>query len=401
MRGLVVRALLVLFLLMKSALTVESVPADGLLDSQIRLSNRLVGELTKRSQGGANIVISPAGIAAVMSLLEVGADAKMHAAIAIVLGLADSANRESASDFSSLRAAIVKTTRNPNSNGATSTLSNAVLIDPAARPYDKAIQEMRMLGAEVSVSSTKNHAAIQHLNEWVSRQTRHRITSILGYDEPRSGLVAASVLYFKDKWSAPFSKAQTHLQSFHGVDADQAVPMMFRLGQYYCRRQGRFIAVEVPYGTGRYRLVVVTTTDRSLGSGELSSVADWVSGAGFERATVQLSLPRFTLEGGESLLDPLKEIGLKDGIVSQTAFERLSTIPQSISDIVQKTYMRVDEEGTEVATTTLMTVELSAATEPEKILINRPFLFALRDTETGLILTSGYIGRLPANPSSH
>jgi serpin B len=401
MRGLVARAFLVLFLSMKSALAAESLPPDRVLDSQIRLSDRLVGELTKRSQGGANIVISPAGIAGVMSLLEVGADPRMHAAIVTVLGLTDRANGEPSSEFYSLRAAISRVGRGPNQNGLTFALLNAVLIDPAAQPYDKAIQEMRMLGAEVSVSSTKSRAAVQHLNEWVSRQTRHRITSILSNDEPRSGLVTANVLYFKDKWSAPFSKARTHLGSFHGLDADQAVPMMFRSGQYYCRRQDRFVAVEMPYGTGRYRLVLVTTTDRSASSGEFSTVVDWVGGAGFERAEVQLSLPRFTLEGEENLLDPLEEIGLKEGIVSRTALERLSAVPQGISDIVQKTYMRVDEEGTEVAATTLMAVELSAATEPEKILIDRPFLFALRDKETGLILTSGYIGRLPVNRVPH
>jgi serine protease inhibitor len=400
MGNLVARTCVIFLLSMKPVLAVESISADRLLDSQIRLSNRLMGELTKRSQAGANIVISPAGIAGIMSLLEVGSDVKMHAAMASVLGFADSANREAVSGFASLRAILVNMAHNPNPDGEIFTLSNAVLIDPAARPYNKAIQEMRTLGAEVSVASTQSRAAIQQLNEWVSTQTRRRITSILGYDEPRSGMVAVNALYFEDKWSVPFSRAQTHPQSFHGLDTDQAVPMMSRAGKYYYRRHGRFVAVEMPYGAGRYRLVVVTTTDRSSGSGELSSVTDWVSGAGFERATVQLSFPRFTLEGGESLLDSLKEMGLDKGIASPTAFERLSAIPLSVSDIVQKTYLRVDEEGTEVAAATSVKI-LDGLSEPEKIAIDRPFLFALRDTQTGLILISGYIGRLPADASPH
>jgi serpin B len=81
---------------------------------------------------------------------------------------------------------------------------------------------------------------------------------------------------------------------------------------------------------------------------------------------------------------------------SPTAFEGLTPIPQEIADILQKTYLRVDEEGTEAAAATAVITRatlMRPPVEPEKIVVDKPFLFALRDNDTGLILMSGYIAR--------
>ena len=100
---------------------------------------------------------------------------------------------------------------------------------------------------------------------------------------------------------------------------------------------------------------------------------------------------------GADILDALDAAGLKAGRMSPTSFAPLSPVPQTLSRIVQQTYLRVDEEGTEAAATTSVTVSRTSAppTRTVKIVVDKPFVFALRDRQSGLILLSGYVGRIP------
>jgi serine protease inhibitor len=369
----------------------EQFSPERILESEVHLSSALVAELSRRAPPGTNIVISPASIAGLMALVDVGADAKMHAAIFAMLGLESAPNRSSV-DSKSLRSLILKASLASSTEKSTLTFSNAVLMDPASKPYDGALSEMRAMGAEISLSPINNPAAIKHINDWAAKRTKGRILSILGYEERKPGLIAVNALYFEGLWSKPFPKLQTHLQKFHGTDSDLDVPMMSTFERFNFRREGRFVAVELRYGNGRYRLVIVTTTDLPSRVTEFNSVARWIDGIGFDRNEVHLSLPRFTLEDGGHLLDTLRAIGLDDG-GSQSAFEKLSEIPLELSDISQKTYVRVDEKGTEAAAVTSIELQVAAERLPETIVVDRPFLFGLRDKETGLMLASGYVNR--------
>jgi serpin B len=87
---------------------------------------------------------------------------------------------------------------------------------------------------------------------------------------------------------------------------------------------------------------------------------------------------------------------------SVTAFENLTMLPQEITRVVQKTFMKVDEEGTGAAAATGMVMETASLKprEPERLVIDRPFIFALRDRESGLILMSGYIAKPATGPAA-
>jgi serpin B len=308
-----------------------------------------------------------------------------------MLGLESAPDRSSV-DSKSLRSLILKASLASNTEKSTFTSSNAVLMDPASKLYNGAVSEMRAMGAEISLSPINNPAAIKHINEWAAKRTKGRIPTILQSEKRRPGLIAVNALYFGGLWSKPFPKQQTHLQKFHGTGSDLDVPMMSAFERFSFRREGRFVAVELRYGNGRYRLVIVTTTDLPSRVTEFNSVAGWIDGTGFDRNEVHLSLPRFTLEGGGHLLDPLGAIGLNDG-GSKSAFEKLSEIPLELSDISQKMYVRVDEKGTEAAAVTSTEMQVASETRPETIVVDRPFLFGLRDNETGLMLISGYVNR--------
>lgn len=400
---LIAAVVLALFHAMSAPLAAEPLSVERVSGAQMRLSSKLVAELDRQSsRSSPNVIVSPASIAGVMALLDIGADAKMRGAIWDMLGFKPALGHDAASDLAALRATITKAPLNQKPEDAKFDLANIVMFDPASQPFEKAMKEMRATGAEVSTASFSDVTNIKRINEWVAKKTENLIPGILAEQPLPPGLIAVNALYFKGLWPKPFVKDQTKPQAFHMVTNDVEVPMMHASGSYNFKREGDFAAIELPYRGDRYSLLLVTNTARSLPFKDFSNVTGWLSTADFARKDVNLSLPRFTLEAGEELLDPLKAIGLKNGADSATAFEGLTAVPQEISRIVQKTYLKVDEEGTEAAAVTgVMTVASARPrNETETLVLDRPFIFALRDRETGLVLMSGYIGKPATGPAA-
>jgi serpin B len=381
--------------------TAQPLSPERVLGAQMRLSASLAAEMAKQPRDNPNIVISPASIAGVMALIDIGADTKMRGAIWDMLGFKPALGHDAASDLAALRTTITSAPKK-QTDDAKFDLANVVMFDPKAKPYEKAIKEMRATGAEVSTAPLSDVENIKRINQWVSDKTQNLIPGILAEQPLPPGLVAVNALYFKGLWPQPFNKDLTKPQTFHMIAGDTEVPMMHAQERYGFKRDGDFAAVEMPYRGGRFTMVVLTNTARSLQLHDFAPVTGWLNGGGFSYREVSLSLPRFTLEASEELLEPLKALGLKHGMDSVTAFENLTMLPQEISRIAQKTFMKVDEEGTEAAAATGMVMETAALKprEPERLVVDRPFLFALRDRESGLILMSGYIAKPATGPTA-
>ena len=115
------------------------------------------------------------------------------------------------------------------------------------------------------------------------------------------------------------------------------------------REDERFIAVTLPYKTAGFSLTVLTTKGEPARLADFAPVADWLGGDGFHAdGEVFLSLPRFAATLSADLIEPMKKLGLAEGF-SRTAFASLSETPVTISGILQRTLITVDEAGTEAA----------------------------------------------------
>jgi serine protease inhibitor len=367
----------------------EKASPERVLDAQLHFTSRLLVELARHAPGGSNLAISPASAAGVLSLLDIGSDGPMHRAIYRTLGFPETESR-SISDMDALRSLFADEASERSPGRTDFTLATAVLIDPATSPYAKAIAEMQAMGARVEVASLNDVAAIGRINYWAAIQTKGRIPLVLENAPRQLGLITVNALYFKGLWLEPFREG-TRLEPFHGSTQNFSASMMHRSGSFKFRADSRFAAVELPFLDDRYRLVLVTSPKRSLSLKELSRVGDWLGGAGFSQTELALGLPRFLLEGEVNLLDALAAAGLKDGLNSKTAFINISATPQGISEMRQKTYFRVDESGSEAVAVTSTRTELISAPLLRKFTFERPFLFALRDVQTGLVLLAGYI----------
>jgi len=166
----------------------------------------------------------------------------------------------------------------------------------------------------------------------------------------------------------------------------------FRLERHHERN---FVAADLPFADERFSLVVVTTPDRPASAKEFAPVAGWLSGAGFTPRSGDLALPRFSASGREDLMPTLDALGLDKARHAATALRGFAP-GAMLSEVIQRARIDVDEEGAEAAAATAVmasrVLENDAAIH---MVVDKPFLYALRDSATGLILVAGYVGQPP------
>ena len=367
------------------------------LAAQAKLAFGLVRRLEQANSGAENnIVVSPASIAAVLALLDLGADNRLRTAVHRTLGFDRKSLRSAADELDGLRTTIARLTAADGKNGPL-TVANTIVFDPAAAPYRLALMGLRAAGADVRVEDLSKRDTLQRINEWVAARTKGLIPTILDDAPLNGGLVALNALHFKDRWHIPFDPDATAPAPFHMLDGRTIeVPMMHHHepGKFLFRQDQRFVAIDLPYENAGFSIAIITTKDKPARPREFARVAGWLGGDGFSEAEGELVLPRFSLSGSAELLAALDALGLRRGRLSATAFHGLSPAPQTIARIVQRTELRIDESGTEAAAATSVTTTRSMPIDYVKMVVDKPFVFALRDRETGLILMSGYVGRL-------
>jgi serpin B len=376
----------------KAAPTTAPQQAAALNKVQSRLGFRLIAEMARQENGEGNLIVSPASLAAVLALLDLGANAEMRAGLFKALAFDKSSPEVTASTLAALRASV-KTMQSDASGTLKS--ANAIVFDPKAAPDPKVIPQLADGGAQVTVEDLNDPATIKRINDWVKERTAGLIPAIIENAPQEAGLVALNALHFKDRWKNAFDPGLTRPAPFHGVAGSPVdVPMMQLEGSLRLREQGTFVAVELPYASDRFHLVVITTKTKPARASEFRSVADWLAGDGFAPRPGEMSIPRFSLGSSADLLAALDALGLKPGRVSAGALGGLSPVPMTIAQVLQRTEIRVDEAGTEAAAATAVTTTRAITTDFVKVMVDKPFLFALRDAASGLVLLTGYV----ANP---
>jgi serine protease inhibitor len=374
-----------------TALDLAARDVAWLTQSQSTLGFRLIEAMARQPGGDGNLMVSPASLAAVMTLLNSGADADMRAALYKVLGLETDASGQRADRLAALHAGVKA--MQSDAEGPLRSAS-AIVFDPEAAPYPHIAAKLGDAGAQVTVEDLNDPATLTRINRWVASRTRGLIPSIIEHAPPEPGLIALNAVHFKDRWRDAFEAAVTRPAAFHGFGGAEDVAMMQRDGSLRLREQEGFVAVELPYASDRFRLVVITTRAQPARAAEFAGVAGWLAGAGFESRPGELSMPRFRMSGSADLLTPLDTLGLAPARLSPGALAGLSPATMIIAQVLQRTEIRVDEAGTEAAAATAVTTTRAIATDFAKVAVDKPFLFALRDAATGLVLLTGYV----ANP---
>jgi serine protease inhibitor len=255
--------------------------------------------------------------------------------------------------------------------------------------------------ARASALDFASPSAVPTVNEWVSTSTAGKIPTILDRIEPDQVMFLINAIYFKGSWRTRFDPARTVTAPFHAVGGDQSAKLMRREGTIRWMQTANFEAVDLPYGNDAYAMTVVLP---AVGAGVDDVAASlqpsaWTTWLGqFRDADVELQLPRFRLEWARALIPDLQSLGMHAAFEDGGAnFSRMSTSGTQlfISVVKQKTYVDINEEGTEAAAATNVGVSVTSAPVHRSFIVDRPFIVVLRERLSGTILFMGKVARLP------
>jgi serine protease inhibitor len=249
---------------------------------------------------------------------------------------------------------------------------------------------------------TNTTASLHAINTWVNQETASRIPTLLDTIDPDEVMFLINAIYFKGSWRYAFDRSATQTATFtSGSGAVQRVPMM------HLDSEQEFAGsmwpdgtstVELPYGNAAFTMRVFLPPDTS-------SVESFISRLTPERLTqggvyavhkLQLWMPRVTLDYERKLNDDLKALGMDVAFTDAADFSGISgSGGLSISRVLQKTFLSIDEEGTEAAAATAVGFQLISAPVALTIRCDRPYVILIRERLSGTVLFVGKINTIP------
>lgn len=241
------------------------------------------------------------------------------------------------------------------------------------------------------------------INDWVSDQTEGRIEDLIpqGVIDALTRLVLTNAIYFNAAWLNPFNDDMTDNGVFYLLNGGEVtVPMMMQSESLGYTEGDGYQAVELPYDGRELSMVILLPDTGEFEEFEGSLDADMVDTITHDLIyqEVALTMPKFEFESQFSLADTLAAMGMPVAFTGAADFSGMTgNRDLYIAEVLHKAFISVDEAGTEAAAATAVVMNLTAAPgEPISVALDRPFIFLIRDIETGAIL---FVGRV-VNPSA-
>ena len=249
---------------------------------------------------------------------------------------------------------------------------------------------------------------VDDLNSWVASKTKDRITQLISELPPNAQVCLVNALAFDGAWETPYEDDQVEDHTFTKEDGTQQPMRLMR------STENRYLEIDgatgfvKPYAGGRYAFVALLPAEGS----NVAALAQGLTGAKLQDAVanaeaceVRAGIPRFSLSYEASLAGALQALGVTD--LFDPAVADLSDLAVlenedgssagnlAVSDVLQKTYIKVDEKGTEAAAATAIIASAASAPapaeEPREVLLDRPFVYAVYDTQTQLPVFLGTV----------
>ncbi len=241
-----------------------------------------------------------------------------------------------------------------------------------------------------------DEGSAESINKWVADNTHGKIESIVDPPiHPNTIMYLINAIYFNGTWTYQFDSADTEEAQFHlANDEKKSVKMMKSTISLPYFENETLQAVRIPYGHNLFNMTIllpkenqdIETLFTSLNNNEFNTLLGKM-----EKVQLSLGLPRFKLEYEKILNDVLIALGMSEAFSGQDA--DFSGIREAkdiyISRVKHKSFIEVDEKGTESAAVT--SVEIRELSGPTEMLINRPFLFFIHDTNSKTLLFMGKI----------
>lgn len=341
-----------------------------------------------------NIFVSPSSIAFALAMTYNGASGSTQEAMAKTLELQGMDLQEINYNYADLKASL----ENPDSEVKLN-IANSLWAEQNANLKPGFVQNNQdFYQAKVTNLNFTDPAAPNIINNWVRENTQGKIDKIVDKIDPDRVLFLLNAIYFKGSWTKEFKQYKTAEFPFYLSSGEEKQhPMMSQSGEYKYYETDKFQAVSLPYGDGRVSFYVFLPKQNS----NLESFYQSLSAANWEKWMSQFALregsvriPRFKMDYEATLNDALSALGMKEAFTNNANFSEMGN-NLKISQVKHKTFVEVNEEGTEAAATTSVGIQLTSAKlpsqKPFEMIVNRPFFCTIRDNQTGSVLFMGSI----------
>jgi serine protease inhibitor len=355
---------------------------------------------TLAAHGDENVVISPVSIWLALAMTYNGAAGETRSAMATTLSLPplngddiDRANLDLLATLTKADPSVQMKIANALWTQSGFAINRAFL-QRTGKFYDARV-------ASVDYANEPQKAA-DTINGWVSKNTRKKIQTIISKPDSNTRLILTDAIYFKGRWVFAFDPKQTRPEIFHLPDGDSVTtPMMTQSGRYPYFATDDFQAIRLAYGNTSFAMYIflprgLTGLPGFVGSLDEQLWSEWKGRFAEQEGTI--ILPRFESTYGRRLNDALKRIGMTVAFDGEKAdFSQIHRPPPPlfINDVEHKTYVKVDEEGTEAAAATSVgiaaTVARLNAPRPFKMVVDHPFFCAIAERQSGALLFAGVV----------
>jgi serine protease inhibitor len=363
-----------------------------------------------------NVLISPFSIYMALGMTANGASGETKLQMAQTLGV----NGDDFKSFNASNHIILKALTNnadgpfdfanmfntiwqsmTNTGGAKLETANALYADNTY-PFKQSFLDLcqKEYLAESHNENFADPTTVRNINHWCDQKTHGKIKEVISQLTPDDKLVLLNSIYFKGSWIDPFKPSRTNQQDFKLLDGSvKQVPMMHKKGDCEYYNGDGFEAVALPYFGKRNQVMYIFLPAKGANFANFLNgftAKNWKSRTSqFYSMEVILSIPKYKIECTDEFNKSLIAMGMSDAFSNNANFDALCAKPTKISKVIQKTYVEVDEAGTEAAAaTTVKIVPVSAILfkeGPPQFTVDRPFVMALVDRDTNEILFLGAI----------
>ncbi len=377
---------------LKSEQIVEADNAFGL---------ELLREVNAELDEGKNLMISPLSVSLALAMVYNGADGDTKTQMETILHKAGLTSEQINQAYKTLVAAL-----GSHDPKVELSIANAIFYrdDFTVKP-DFISTNQNDYDAEVEALNFNNEdATLSRVNGWVQDKTRDKIESIIDKVSVNDVMYLINAIYFNGKWTYQFKKGDTSNRPFYTEDGGelQVPTMMLEPTTLHYTSTSSFELLELPYGSEKYSMLLFLpkadhSTNEVIDNLTPSALDGWLEN--MKKSNLKVYLPKFEFEYDNSLVDNLQALGMTDaftpGLSDFSGIADRSDL--YISEVKHKTFVKVDEEGTEAAAVTGVTIGFTSIGADPVFRVDRPFVFAIREKDTNAFL---FLGKV-INPLLH
>lgn len=341
-----------------------------------------------------NVMISPMSVSLALVMLYNGAEGETKAQMQEMLHKSGLSPDDLNQSYKDLVAALVS--HDPK---VALSIANAIYYRNTFNVKNSFITtNQNYYQAEVrGLDFSKEAETLQTINDWVKTNTNGKIDKIIEQVKPETIMYLLNAIYFNGEWTYRFDPKKTYDMPFTKEDkATIQVPTMMIENPFNYFKSNNFQLLEMPYGSGKYSMLIFLPQEGKSTNDVISllspeSVTGWLGQ--MNEVKKEVYLPKFEFKFSNSLVDELTALGMTDAFDDGKA--NLSGISEEaqlvVSEVMHKTYIKVDERGTEAAAVTGITIDVTSVGPDNSFRADHPFVFAIREKDTQAILFIGKV----------